>query len=63
MRVAAVAERGRANDALLRLLARRLELRRSDVTLVSGHTGRDKVVELSGLGGDEAERRLERSVA
>jgi hypothetical protein len=59
VRVAAVADRGRANEALVRLLARRLELRRSDITLVSGHAGRDKVVQLSGLGSDEVERRLE----
>lgn len=63
VRVNASAERGRANAALLRLLAQRLDLPRSDITLVSGRTGRDKVVELSGVGGDEVARRLERASA
>jgi uncharacterized protein (TIGR00251 family) len=60
VRVAAAPERGRANDAVLELLARRLGVDRSDVTLVSGHAGRDKVVELRGLRGLEAERKLSR---
>ena len=34
---------GAANDALLRFLAARLDLPRSALTLVSGHTGRTKV--------------------
>jgi uncharacterized protein (TIGR00251 family) len=56
IRVAAPPDRGRANDAVLRMLAERLGV---PVTLVSGHTARDKVVELHGLAPDEADRRLE----
>jgi uncharacterized protein (TIGR00251 family) len=58
VRVAAAPERGRANDALVRLLAERLDVPRSAVSVVSGHAARDKVVELRGLDRDEAERRL-----
>ena len=54
----APAEGGRANDAVVRLLAARLELPRASVSLVSGHGARDKVVELAGVAPDEAERRL-----
>jgi uncharacterized protein (TIGR00251 family) len=58
VRVAAAPERGRANDALVELLAKRLRVPRSSLSVVSGHTGRDKVVELHGLDAAEAERRL-----
>jgi uncharacterized protein (TIGR00251 family) len=58
IRVGAPAERGAANDALLRLLAEALGLGRRDVTLVSGHGARDKIVELAGLTPAEVERRL-----
>ena len=58
VRVAEAPERGRANDAVLALLARTLDVPRSSLTLVSGHGARDKVVELDGLDHDEVERRL-----
>jgi uncharacterized protein (TIGR00251 family) len=58
VRVAAPPENGRANDALLRLLADTLALPRDDVTIVSGHGARDKIVELAGVGPALAERRL-----
>jgi uncharacterized protein len=59
VRVAAPPERGRANDAVLKLLADRLGVARGELTLVSGASGRDKVVELHGITADEADRRLE----
>jgi uncharacterized protein YggU (UPF0235/DUF167 family) len=58
LRVAAAPERGRANDAVLDLLAHTLGLARPDLRLVAGASTRDKVVELRGLTLDEAERRL-----
>ena len=58
VRVAAPAEGGRANDAVLRLLSDTLSLPRNAVTLVSGRSGRDKIIELVGLGPSEIERRL-----
>ncbi len=64
VRVAAPPADGRANEAVLALLARELELPRSAVTLVSGHAGRDKIVVLDGIDPAEADRRLgERSSA
>lgn len=56
--MAAAPEGGRANDALVALLAEQLAVRRLDVRIVSGRTSRDKVVELRGIGLKEAERRL-----
>jgi uncharacterized protein len=59
VRVSAAPERGRANDAVVALLAKRLRVPQSSLSLVSVHAGRDKVVELQGLDETEAERRLE----
>jgi uncharacterized protein (TIGR00251 family) len=39
----------KANEALVRLLAERLDCARSQVKLVRGHTSRHKVVKLHGL--------------
>jgi uncharacterized protein (TIGR00251 family) len=59
VRVAAAPEAGRANDAVVQLLAKTLDVPRRDVTLVSGHGGRDKVVQLAEADPAEVERRLE----
>jgi uncharacterized protein len=58
VRVTAPAERGRANEAVVSLLAESLGVRTPDVRVVAGLTARDKVVELSGVTLEEAERRL-----
>ena len=58
VRVAAPAEEGRANEAVVRLLAETLSLPRDAVTLVSGHGARDKIVQLTGLDSTQIERRL-----
>jgi uncharacterized protein (TIGR00251 family) len=58
VRVAAPPEGGRANEAVVRLLADTLSVPREAVTLVAGHGARDKIVELAGLGPSQIERRL-----
>jgi uncharacterized protein (TIGR00251 family) len=58
LRVTAPAEGGRANDAVVRLLAEAVDVPRRQVALVSGQTAREKVVELQGLEAAEVERRL-----
>jgi uncharacterized protein (TIGR00251 family) len=58
VRVAAPPEQGKANEAVVHLLADALDLRARDVRIVSGHGSRDKTVELEGLASDEIERRL-----
>ena len=58
VRVAAPAEGGRANEAVVRLLAEALSIPREDVSLVSGLGARDKIVQLTGLGPTQIERRL-----
>jgi uncharacterized protein len=58
VRVSAPPEGGRANDAVVRLLADTLALPAGDVTIVSGRAGRDKIVTLAGIDPDETARRL-----
>ena len=55
LRVAAPAQRGKANEAVLRLLAAALGIERRRLRIVRGHTSRQKVVSVDGL--DEAEIR------
>ena len=63
VRVTPPAEGGKANEAVLSLLAQALALPRQDVTLVAGHSARDKVVALAGIDPDETARRLASAAA
>jgi hypothetical protein len=63
IRVAAPPEGGRANEAVVRLLAETLALPRGAVTLVSGHSARDKIVELAGIEPSKIDRRLASAAA
>jgi uncharacterized protein (TIGR00251 family) len=63
IRVTAPPEGGRANEAVVRLLAEKLRVPRRDVAIVSGSSGRDKVVSLAGIAPDELERRLASATA
>jgi hypothetical protein len=53
LKVKARPEKGRANQAVLALLARRLRLPRARLAIVHGAGSRDKVVEVDGLSEDE----------
>ena len=57
VRVTAPAESGKANAALVELLARALDVRRGDIRLVMGWSSRRKVVEVP-LSPDVVEERL-----
>jgi uncharacterized protein YggU (UPF0235/DUF167 family) len=61
-RVAVPPERGRANDALARLLSAALDVSPASVRIVAGQRGRAKVVEIDGLDLREVESRLARKV-
>jgi len=58
VRVTAAPEDGKANDAVVRLLADTLALPARDVQIVSGRSSRDKTVALEGMRPEEIERRL-----
>lgn len=57
--VRATPERGRANRALVAVLARELRVPRSQVEIVAGRTHSEKVVRLAGLTAREVRARLE----
>ncbi len=57
--VAAPPEKGRANEELIKFLAKKLRISRSDVRLKSGETSRDKRLEIPGFTLDEILKILE----
>ena len=58
VRVAAPPERGKANHALLELLAEATRVPKSSIRILSGHTSRDKWVAVDELSLEELHRRL-----
>ena len=61
--VTAPPEDGRANAAVVRLIADAVSVSRGAVSVVSGHGGKDKIVELAGIELGRAERRLNEAAA
>jgi uncharacterized protein len=59
VRVSAPPEGGRANAAVVQVLADTLGVPARTISVISGHGARDKLVELAGIAPDEIERRLE----
>jgi uncharacterized protein (TIGR00251 family) len=59
VRVASAPVDGKANDALMRLLAKALGLAPSRVNLISGAQARVKTIEVDGLSADEVRRALD----
>jgi uncharacterized protein (TIGR00251 family) len=56
IRLAAPPVEGQANEELIRLLAELFDAPRRRVAILSGQTSRNKVVSVSGISIDEAER-------
>ena len=56
--VTAPPEDGRANKALVEVLREALQLKRSQIELLSGQTSRDKRILIRGLTGAELQQRL-----
>ncbi len=61
VRVTASPEKGKANDAVLSLLARSLGIPLSALEIAQGHTSRQKTVLVEGLSDEEVIRRLQAS--
>ena len=61
VRVAAAAEDGKANDALVGFLAKTLAVPRGDVLVVSGRASRDKIVAVTGVDQTQTEAALARA--
>ena len=58
VKVREAAEKGRANEAVARLLAKALGVAAGDVVLKRGATSREKLFEVAGLEDGEIRRRL-----
>jgi uncharacterized protein len=61
--IAALPVEGRANEELVAVLAEALRVPKRAITLVVGASGRNKVVEVTGLEADEVSRRLAENMA
>lgn len=62
-KVTAVAEKGRANQALLELVADTFGVPQSAVAIVRGQTSRNKVVSIQGLTREDLKAILERNIS
>lgn len=58
VKVRARPEKGRANQAVMQMLARRLGVASANVSIVRGAMARDKLVEVEGLSEDELRASL-----
>lgn len=58
IRVTAPALENRANEALRRLVAKRLGVAKSRVSIVRGERSRDKLIRVEGVGAETARRAL-----
>ena len=59
LRVTAPPREGRANKALIELLSDVLDIPKSRIDILRGHTSRDKLVAIDGLESAEVRARLE----
>ena len=62
MKVTAPPERGKANRGLVSFLAKQLQVKTSQIEIVSGFTSGRKMVKITGLDGDDIQRALMKSV-
>lgn len=63
LRVTAPPHEGRANKAMIDLLSDALDIPKSRIDILRGHTTRDKLVVIEGLDPDEVRTRLESAQA
>lgn len=56
-------EKGRANEAVARLIAEAIGVPPSSVEVVRGHASRSKIVEIAGMAPEELRRRLETAIS
>ncbi|MCL5264213.1 MAG: DUF167 domain-containing protein [Chloroflexi bacterium] len=58
IRLTAPPVEGKANKALVSLLAGILRVSKADISIVTGQAGREKLVDVAGLSSDELKSRL-----
>ena len=60
LKLAAPAEKGKANVALLKLLSKELGLPRSSIKIISGHNNQLKVLSIENIESDALLRRIDK---
>ncbi|MHB8105234.1 MAG: DUF167 domain-containing protein [Dehalococcoidales bacterium] len=58
VKIAAPPDKGKANKELIDFLAERLQVRKSDVLIIKGQTGRHKTIIIEGMSEEEALKRI-----
>ena len=58
VQVSAAPERGKANDAVINLIAGLLGLRRADIQITRGHTQPRKTLEIQALSQEQLDQRI-----
>ncbi len=58
VKVAAAPEKGKANKALVDLLAEKLGVRKSSIAIIKGETSRKKVILFNGISSEELIKKL-----
>ena len=58
VKVTAAPEGGKANDALVQLIATALKVPRSSIRIIRGHASREKVIAISNISPDDLRSRL-----
>ena len=59
IKVTAPPEKGRANEAVVAMLAERLGIGTDDIMVVSGHSSPSKVLSIAGMNDDAIEKAFE----
>ena len=62
VKVAAAPEKGKANKALVNLLAERLGIRKSSISIINGETSRYKVILINGISSEKITKTLNKPV-
>ncbi len=62
VKVTAPPVEGAANEAVIKLLSKTLKLRASDLSIVSGHNSRDKVIAIEGCDMGQLREKLARAL-
>ncbi len=60
VRLTAPPVEGKANEELVKFLAKKLDVRRGDIEILHGETGRHKLVRVRGISGSRIEAVLKR---
>ena len=58
IRLKAVAEKGRANKELVEFLSQMISVKKQQITLLSGHTSRQKILDIDGYSLEQLQQLL-----